>query len=207
MVAGDFKEIHKGFMEFKVYLHPVNENAAYFHFEIPGEACDMLRWEYYFGLINYLQCNFPDKYSFKRVDLAFDQVPFTPQDVEEAIKAGLVRSLAKRESLVCLNAHFQLRDDGVEGCSTVQFGSRASERMIRVYNKRGFTRLELQTRDDRADAICKGLFVVQDTSCWFPLLIGHLRDFVDLDTPWWVHFISGYSRAYLTLFQNRGWRN
>ncbi len=198
-----FKEILTGLSGFKVYMHPINENAGYFHIEIPGEACDALQWEYYFALIIYLQANFQDKFFFKRIDLAFDQAPFTPHNVEEAIKKEKVRSLAKRESLEVYDSPFKLNDKGELGCYTVNFGSRSSDRMIRVYNQRGFTRLELQTKDDRAHAIGMQLFNKQNTDNWFPVMVSHLRDFIDFDTLWWEEFIQGQGRAYLTVSQPR----
>lgn len=198
-----FKEILIGLAAFKVYLHPVNANASYFHFEIPGEACDALRWEYYFGLIYYLQSNFPGKYEFKRVDLAFDHVPFSPQEVDQAIRAEKIRSLAKRESLTVYDTPFKAREDGELGCCTVEFGSRASDRMVRVYNKRGYTRVELQAKDDRAHFICMQLLNIQNIDYWFPVMISHLRDFLDIETDWWEEFIHGYGRAYLTISKPR----
>ena len=198
-----FKEIQTGLAGFKIYLHPSSGDNEYFHFEIPGEACDSLRWEYYFALINYLESNFPGKYFFKRIDLAFDDVPFTPKDIEEAIIAENVRSLAKRESLEIFNSPYKQNDNGDHGCYTVNFGSRSSERMVRVYNKRGFTRVELQTKDARAHAIGMQLLNIQDVNCWFPVMISHLLDFLYVDTDWWKEFVSGNGRAYLTVSEPR----
>jgi DNA relaxase NicK len=198
-----FKEIQTGLNGFKIYLHPTGGDDVYFHFEIPGEACDSLRWEYYFALVNYLEANYPNKYFFKRIDLAFDDVPFTPQDVEEAIIADNIRSLAKRESLEIFNSPYKQNDNGEIGCYTVNFGSRSSERMVRVYNKRGYTRVELQTKDARAHAIGMQLLNLQDINSWFPVMISHLLDFMDLNTPWWKEFISGNGRAYLTVSEPR----
>jgi DNA relaxase NicK len=193
-----FKEIHTGLCGFKIYLYPINNQHGYFHIEIPGEACDSLHWEYFPALMIYLQSNYPGKYFFKRIDLAFDNVPFTPQDVEKAITDENVRSLAKRESLEVFNSPFKQKENGEIGCYTVEFGSRTSERMVRVYNKRGFTRLELQAKDDRAHQIGLQLFNILDANNWFPVMISHLRDFIDLDTPWWKEFVAGHGRAYLT---------
>lgn len=194
-----FKEIHTGLIGFKIYLYPSSGEEEYFHVEIPGEACDFLQWEYYQALIIYLESNFSGQYGIKRMDLAFDHVPFTPQDVEEAIINDKVRSLAKRESLQIHNSPYEVRDDGEVGSYTVQFGSRSSSRMIRVYNRRGFTRLELQLKDERAQEVAIQLLNIQGTSTWFPVMISHLRDFIDIDTTWWNEFISSFARAHLTI--------
>lgn len=192
-----FKEIFHSLLEFKIYLTPAHESQGnYFHFEIPGQACELLQHAYFQGLESLLSSNYPNAYSYKRIDLAFDNCPFTPSDVEEAIREGKVRSLAKRESLEEHNSPFALKDNGEEGTHTVNFGSRSSERMIRVYDKRGFTRLELELKELRADLVAKELFQADDVSKWYEIMVGHLRDFIDFDTSWWDEFIGSLGRAW-----------
>ena len=192
-----FKEIFHALIEFKIYLTPAYETEdEYFHFEIPGKACELISWEYFQGLESLMSSNYPNSYGYKRIDLAFDNCPFTPMQVEEAIREGKVRSLAKRESLEVHNSPFLLKENGEEGTHTVNFGSRSSERMIRVYDKRGFTRLELELKAERADLVAKVLFQVDDISKWYEIIIGHLRDFMDFETPWWGEFVSGKGRAW-----------
>jgi DNA relaxase NicK len=195
-----FKEIFHALIEFKIYLTPAYEtDDEYFHFEIPGKACELLSWEYYQGLESLISSCYSNRYSYKRIDLAFDNCPFTPMQVEEAIREGKVRSLAKRESLEMHNSPFLLKENGKEGTHTVYFGSRSSERMIRVYDKRGFTRLELELKDERADLVAKELFQANDISKWYTIMIGHLRDFVDFENPWWSEFVSGKGRAWAVI--------
>ena len=122
-------------------------------------------------------------------------MPFTPQDVEDAISNRQVRSLAKRETLIVHKSPFETRANGEIGTHTVEFGSRFSERMIRVYNRRGFTRLEIELKKDRADLIAKQIFNASDVSEWWAIMISHLRDYIDFKTEWWEEFVNGIGRA------------
>jgi DNA relaxase NicK len=195
-----FKEIYHSLLEFKIYLSPVNDAVEeYFHFEIPGQACELLSWKYFQGLESLLTSNYHDRYNYTRLDLAFDNCPFTPPLVEAAIRESKVRSLAKRESLELHSSPFEKKENGEEGTNTVNFGSRSSERMIRVYDRRGFTRLELELKDKRADLVAKQLFQAEDISNWYEIMIGHLRDFVDFDTSWWKEFIGSAGRAWASV--------
>lgn len=46
-----FKEIFRALLEFKIYVTPAHEiDHEYFHFEIPGQACELLEWRYFQGL-------------------------------------------------------------------------------------------------------------------------------------------------------------
>lgn len=190
-----FKEIQHALLEFKIYLSPVSGNGSYFHIEIPGSACDALEWQHFQALGEYLKGNFPDKYKFTRLDFAFDHVPFSPEQIEEAIGDNNLRSLAKRETLKIHASPYAPKENGEIGTYTVELGSMTSERMITVYNKRGYTRLEFQMKDDRAQLVTCGLLSASSESLWFSIVISHLLDYVDFKAPWWNDFVSGHARA------------
>ncbi len=194
-----FKDIRHSLLEFKIYLDPVLEDREYFHYEIPGQACELISWDYFNALGILLEANFKDCYKFTRIDFAFDNLGFTPEQVEQAIRENNLRSLAKREKMAIHQSPFAIRDNGEIGTYTTELGVRDSGRMIRVYNKRGYTRLELETRDDRAQIIAKDLLLAENISKWFSISIGHLRDYVDFNTDWWKVFVSGEARAWATL--------
>lgn len=194
-----FKEIYHSLFECKLYLSPVNGIGQYWHYEIPGLACDMLGCEYFQALGEYLISNFGDKFSVTRLDYAFDYVPFTPSQVDKAIREGLYRSLAKRETLEVHESPFAKKDNGELGTYTVTFGSRTSERMIRVYNKRGFTRLEFETKDRRSNLIARQLFTSDTLEPWFYIVLAHLRDYIDFNPPWWEDFAMCVNRAGATV--------
>ncbi len=191
-----FDQIWFGLLGFKVYASPRRGDVEYFEFEIPGQACEQTYWGVLQGMDDLLRNNYPDLYHYTRLDFAFDGLPFTPEQVEEAIASGKVRSLAKRDTLTLTRKLFEKQDNGETGTSWATFGSRFSERMIRVYNRRGFTRLELELKGKRADLVAKELLHASDVSEWLPLAVSHLRDFVDFDAPWWSEFVGGIGRAW-----------
>ena len=190
-----FKEIYSSLLGFKVYVDPSRGTEEYFHFEIPGLACELISWELFQGLDDVLRNTFSGRYHYSRLDYAFDDLPFTPMQVEAAIRDGDVRSLAKRKTLKVAQSAFEPKESGEVGTHTTYFGSRQSERMIRVYDKRGYTRLELEMKGKRSDLVAKQLFGATDFDAWFPLAVGHLRDFVEFKTKWWNEFTQGTGRA------------
>ncbi len=194
-----FKEILKGFLEFKIYLTPVTGGEQYFHFEIPGEACELITWERFQTLDAILESKHKDAHAYTRLDLAFDHVPFSPQQVEEAIRENRLRTLAKRKTMEVHQSPFAERDNGEVGTYTVSFGDRTSERMIRVYDKRGFIRLEIELKERRADLVGRQLFGCSDESEWFGIMVSHVRDFVDFEASWWDDFTNGAARAWATV--------
>lgn len=132
-----------------------------------------------------MRSNYPEKYHYSRLDFAFDDLPFTPQDIETAIREGNVKSLAKRKTMSVKQSPFENKDNGEIGTYTVYLGSRQSERMIRVYDRRGFTRLELEMKGKRSDLVAKQLFKASDGVEWFSIGLSHLRDYVNFDAEWW----------------------
>ncbi len=194
-----FQLLYRNALEFKIYTEPTKGQKVFYHYEIPGSACDCIDWQTYFALNDLLKSNFKDKYFYKRLDYAFDYVPFEPLQVREAIDNKELRSLAKRSTLKITESPNVLRENGVLGTCTVSLGSLTSQRMIRVYNKRGFTRLEMQLRDVRADMVAKQMFAVSDTSIWFILAMGYLLDYVDFENDWWKEFKTSHIRAGATV--------
>jgi hypothetical protein len=71
-------------------------------------------------------------------------------------------------------------------------------RFLRVYNKRGPTRLELELKEERANLVAESLFLAPIDD-WPTIAIGHLLDFIDIDRPWWKEFIGDTDRAYKKL--------
>ena len=190
-----FKEIYHSLLAFKLYMTPAHSDTKYVHFEIPGQACEMIDWQHWQALAIYLEANFQEKYKATRFDFAFDHLGFTPEQVEEAIRANALRSLAKRDSLKIHASPFQKRESGDEiGTYTVEFGSNKSERMITVYNKRGYTRLEFQMKDRRAHLVTWQVLLA-DPDRRIPLVISHLLDFIEFQTDWWGAFIHSEKRA------------
>jgi DNA relaxase NicK len=171
------------------------DNSVRITLIFPGQACSAIPPEFWIDLFWHLT-NKEIRWNITRLDLAFDFVPFTPEDMYEAIEAGSIRSLAKRDSLEIISSPNKMRDTGgVKGCTTVYFGSRQSHRFLRVYNKRGYTRLELECKDKRAQLIGERIFSSAPGD-WFGLAVSHLRDFLDVEREWWGEFVKDVGRAF-----------
>lgn len=97
---------------------------------------------------------------------------------------------------------FGLRENGEVGTSNTTLGKRQSQRSLRVYDLHGPVRLELETRKERADLITRDV-LSRHPDQWPALAIGHLRDFIDVDTQAWQQFIEKKGRANAKLVNAR----
>lgn len=84
--------------------------------------------------------------------------------------------------------------------------------MVRIYDKRGPTRLEMESREKCADKACQ-ILATSPTKYWLFECMGNLRDFVDfVDVEmsgenisrapllsWWNTFIDGAEKAELQI--------
>ncbi len=193
-----FRRLQFGELGAKVYTQPTND-GSYFHIELPGQACACVLPQTFSSLFKWLvdMEDAGEKFKFKvtRIDFAFDYVPFTPQMFREAIEENRVRSLTQRESLKVIDSPIKMREDGSGlGCMTVYFGSSQSARKVRVYNKRGHTRLELELRNVRADYVARAV-MVHGFDQWLTMAVSHVRDFMDIYetearenlASWWLN--------------------
>lgn len=133
---------------------------------------------------------------FTRVDLAFDTPLFTPADFMMALQAGRVNTRVERRKIMEIR---ELDGDG----HTIYLGSALSDVRLRVYRKIDavnhplgdvFTRVELQMRSARADAIGHDLLLI-GAGDWYSHCLGVLRGYVDF-VGWdgWVQFIGSVPR-------------
>lgn len=208
--ARGYKQISEALQGAKVYYDHVTakEGKEHCHIEIPGSACEAILPSAFPDLVNYLHGN-NIRFSIKRVDFAFDGVPFTPQDFLNGLLSDNLVSLIKRdpslenESIRKEESPCKLRENGEIGTMTVYAGSKSSDRMVRVYNKRGDTRLEFQMRDERAHAVCLDVFA-HSWDEWEYTVKAHLRQFIDFSkTDWWAVFVSISHRADLKISSAR----
>jgi hypothetical protein len=179
----------------------------YFHIELPGQACDAIPDQVFREFLIDLSRN--EKFNVTRVDLAWDGVDFTPEQVKQAVDDENIRSSVKRKSMKYVTSPYAERDNGELGTSTLSLGSRQSTRMIRVYDKRGPVRIEFQVREDRALLITKEV-LTQPVEMWPELCVSHLRDYIDfLDQEeqklldWWEQFVNEKGRANKTVTDAR----
>lgn len=206
-----FKSLFIALLEAKLYAEPFAqdgiESNEYFSFEFPGSACDAVPDKVIQEFIVVL--NRWEKARITRLDLAWDGTPFTPDQVKIAVQARQMRSHIRRKNWEYSISPEALREDGQIGTSSLRLGSTQSERFLRVYDKHGPVRLEMQTRAERADLIARDVLVHLPTM-WIDNAISHLRDYVDFieqETekllPWWSAFINNQARALKTVSDAR----
>jgi DNA relaxase NicK len=201
-----YREIDEGLLGAKVYYEPAHigeKGQEHFHIEIPGQACDALVPSTFSALMAELIGN-GVRFNIKRLDLAFDDVPFSPQEFREAIQSDELISLAKREKIRIEQSPYEMSEDGQrEGTITVYLGSNTSQRMVRVYDKRGPVRLEFQMRDERAKAVALDIFSKKYED-WEIAAKGHLRQYMDFkNIDWWLLFVGMVVRENLVISSAR----
>jgi len=155
-----FQNIDVALHETKLYYNPVAQGDVikdYCHLEFTGQSCDSVIPVHFRDFVNRLS---EDNiiYSVTRLDLAWDDLAFSPLEFFQFIHSGSVVTSAKRESLSIVQSPFEARDNGDLGCDTCYIGSKSSERFLRVYNKRGGTRLEFVCKGLRAHVVASDIF-------------------------------------------------
>jgi DNA relaxase NicK len=208
--ARGYRQITEALLGAKIYFDHVTakEGKEHCHIEIPGSACEAVLPSVFPALVNFLTEN-QVRFSIKRVDFAFDGVPFSPQDFYDGLMSDNLVSPIKRDpslkndSIQKIESPCALRENGEIGTMTVYAGDKSSQRMVRVYNKRGDTRLELQLRKERAHAVCLDVFA-KAWEDWEITVKAHLRQFIDFKkTDWWAVFVSIAHRADLKISSAR----
>ena len=205
-----FKTLYKALLETRLKANPIAQegiDSQYYCFEFPGQACDALPDKDIQEFIVTLSSL--EKARITRLDLAWDGVPFTPEQVKAAVDKGQMRSYLRRKNMSYTVTPYEDREDGQIGTSSLRLGSRSSERMLRVYNERGPVRIELQTKSKRAYLVAMDV-LIQLPEFWIDKAIGHLRDYVDFIDgstgnllPWWDEFVNNQDRAMKTISNAR----
>ncbi len=183
----------------KIYSMPVSDQDNYYHVVLPGKACACLVPEIFGDLIDYLK---EEDYNFTRLDFAFDAVEglhntlqFSPREFFLHCCSDNLISFANKKTIKFHEGPFEEQENGTVGTSGAYLGSRSSDRMIRVYDLHGFTRLEFQVKKERADMIGKILFDIGYKNRT-ELVKHHLRQFCDFE-GWddWEYFIGSVIRS------------
>lgn len=179
-----------------VYVEPLDPaTMPPVYVQVPGQGCEFLGLSKVQKLAEIIRPS--------RVDLAFDGAPFTPEQASEWTRQGNIRCRARNRQFV---------DDlsEVPEGNTLQLGSRASTRQLVMYDRRGFTRVELRLKGDRAELAYEAL--TGPAEALRLTALGWLQDFVDfVDTakdsnvsraprlPLWEAFVSGAVRVRMAL--------
>jgi len=123
---------------------------------------------------------------FTRLDLAFDCCPeqLGIEEVAYAVQQEYFTCRATREKISIYEQVF-----GDE--KTIVFGSRASTRYMRIYNRRGFVRFELEVKKEAAEIIGEQLMdpnVLSGVKLSITWAVGILKDFIEFDAEFWRIF-------------------
>lgn len=177
---------------------PVGSDEIRGTIELPGLSCQYLGYDKLVHFYQYL-CRTNNKVRIKRIDLAFDHCNFTVEDVRKCILSDDLRSYFKRSTIKIYECPRELDELGKLGTSGLTIGGRSSTRYMRVYDKHGYTRLELEFKAEKAEQVgidvlmagCKELAVYE--------VMGHIRDYIDFFSEWWKEFIADFDRLYKKL--------
>ena len=166
---------------------------------MPGEVCEIL------GVENLVSIGTLLDLKPTRIDSAIDYAPFTPRHLNEAYKQGCINTRVRRGGK---GRRFIESDTG----DTFYLGAPKSDTMLRCYNERGPTRVEIQLRRNRAKQFWDLLMsnTLEDLG---ELTLGVIRSHVDFVIPsetdinksrwallpFWKDFIGGVKKLRLTL--------
>lgn len=164
---------------------------------LPGEACELLGVAGLVALVRELGLK------LTRLDIAWDTDVVTPAEVRAAHAAGDAVTFSKWHD-------WRQNPEG----STFYIGKRGSDpdvRLVRFYDRRGPTRVELEVHGKRAQMLWDVLDGA-DLEDWSRGALGYLTDFVDFRDrkadlnvgrcprlPWWESFTEGAGRLALPL--------
>lgn len=183
----------KALANMQVYYMPTDE-VNRFTIELPGQACQLIGFDRLAALYQSIARN-SIRFQVTRIDVAFDNVPFTPSMLFDAVETDKVRSYFKRDTLKFYNQPHQIDEAGRVGTTGCTFGGRSSTRYLRCYDQHGFDRLEIEFKAEKADQVaCDILLEPSDTAVIQAM--GHLLDYVDIDADWWRSFKDEYMRLY-----------
>jgi len=205
--AKGFRGVKEAAMGFQL-KHSPGHDRNYCSFNFPGKACKAVPPEYFIYFYRTLVRE-EIKFNVSRLDFAYDGVPFTPCDFSRVFEDDKkrsengqkqkVRTLTQRETVQLITEPYKEKEDG-SGFSrdTFYLGSRSSERFLRVYNKRGPTRLEVEYKGKRA-ALVANEILMEDEDQWLDISLSHLLAFIDIDISWWKDFKGDRERSYVKL--------
>ena len=146
-----------------------------------------------------------------RLDLAWDIEGLAVSTVAEAFIAGDVVTRIHRDINPKNGKMRGIKEMSNYDGNTVYLGARKSHRFLRVYDKRGPTRLEMEWKHDRALALWGRLLACPEEQ-WSNVALTELRAFIDFRVrsasvhprlcpllDWWAEVVTGAGRDALTI--------
>ena len=166
--------------------------ADHVRVSLTGEACEALGLLGAWALVDALGGK------VTRVDVALDGAPFKPRTLYRAWQRGHVRTKVPRDHPDSASLL-----ENAEG-ATFYLGTPASDRRLRVYDRRGPTRVEMQLRRGMAEAWWSKVGEASDAGIG-ALALGLVAGFVEFAAPdgsdtnrsrwsrlgWWDAFVGG----------------
>lgn len=187
-----------------LYAYPRTGNHC--SLQISGSAIEKLGQDSLFRLLEAYQSYYSEErdcedskfhWQCTRIDIAFDNVPFTPAMCRDSWLAGNVRTRSHPDS-------YDWRSNA-EG-DTFYMGKRISGRLIRVYNRRGPVRLELELKKKFSIPFVRylaenGFMVLRESAIG---VVRDMVDFIDIESDsnksrtvlldWWSRFVGDVER-------------
>lgn len=179
------------------------------HILIRGKGSDAIGTKAIFDMMEALELR------TSRGDVYIDHCPFSPSDIRDEWRAGNVRTPVKEHPDSLKGRSYKRSDwDDSNTGDTFYMGSRSSQRYARCYNKRGYTRFELEIKGKRAAITFEALKMAFRASPekFAEAAVGAIRDFVDFVQPetdlnisraellpFWEIFTAGIARARIVL--------
>ena len=203
-----YKAIYDGPDGIVLYAYP--DGGSYCSLQLSGSVIEKMGQDKLYELLELYNTRFSEEktnvkeqyhWHCTRIDIAFDGVPFSPAVCREAWLARNARTRIHPKSY-----DWRSNADG----DTFYVGKRVSGRIIRVYNRRGPVRLEIELKKKYAipfltDLRLSGFQTIR------PKGIGMIRDMLDFvdkesDTnlsranmlPWWEAFVGDVERIRYT---------
>lgn len=147
-----------------------------FTLAVQGQGCEVIGAE---GVRKLADAFIDTGGKVTRWDVAVDGVPVEPGEVWRLLMCGEIRTRAQRASF----RYIQSPDGDAD---TVTVGSRTSERHLRVYNRRGPTRAELEMKGDYAMRAYQALR--QHAGALGDFAKGIIRQYLDAQDALWDFF-------------------
>lgn len=180
-----------------VLQYPVKSPIEYTVVEVRGAGCDVVGAEGLGRLIEGLEGS-GWRWHTKRIDLAWDGVPFTPEQFDEAVRAGQFVS----RSMSSADRGWRNNAEGSTAYLPDVEKRKGRNRLVRVYDRRGPVRCELELHDEDAQA-CVLALAGKPVQLWSRVASGYLLRTVDFRAcaegqrsnrcarlPWWESFVG-----------------
>ena len=201
-----YKKLWTSPLGITLYAQPINKGQNHCHIELKGSALDNIGQGRFVEFAQTIAETY-QRWNCTRFDGAYDHSDITPYMMNSAAQAGMLRTH-------CRSTRLDQSTTPAGTFATHYVGNRkeGSERLLRVYDRRGYNRLEFELRKKRSDLVFKDLLQLEP-KLWPGRFMEHLRDFVDVIdvntgsgnrsraslVDWWSEFVRDAGKAAMRL--------